>query len=94
MGGGEGGAYLRGGAHFKFWPIGEVLIQRGALIRRFTVSQCNNFSKYFLSILTDHTCMPCWLWKSQRTTGKLIMSSISNSKHNCQPSLLLNLYSI
>ena len=27
-----GGAYLRGGAYFKFRPIGEALIRRGRLI--------------------------------------------------------------
>ena len=44
MGGGEGGANLRGGAYFKFRPIGGAVIRRGhlfkgggALIRRFTV---------------------------------------------------------
>ena len=30
--GGGGGAYLRGGAYFKFRPIGEALIRRGRLI--------------------------------------------------------------
>ena len=50
MGGGEAGAYSRGGAYFKFWPIGGALIQRGrlleggggALIQRFTVIQCTD----------------------------------------------------
>ena len=31
MGGEEGGAYSRGGAYFKFWPIGGALIRRGRL---------------------------------------------------------------
>ena len=34
---GGGGAYSKGGAYFKFWPIGGALIREGALIRRFTV---------------------------------------------------------
>jgi len=29
----EGGAYLRGDAYFKFWPIGGALIGRGAYLR-------------------------------------------------------------
>ena len=29
--GGEGAAYSKGGAYFKFWPIGGALIRRGRL---------------------------------------------------------------
>ena len=36
MGGGEGGAYSRRGAYFKFRPIGGGAYSRGALIRGFT----------------------------------------------------------
>ena len=38
LGEGRGSAYSRGGAYFKFWPIGGALIRGGGtLIRRFTV---------------------------------------------------------
>ena len=33
MGGGKGGAYLRWGTYFKFWPIGGALIRRGCLFK-------------------------------------------------------------
>ena len=33
-GGGKGGSYSRGGAYFKFWPIGGALIRKGRLFER------------------------------------------------------------
>ena len=56
MGGGGEGAYWRGGAYFKFWPIGGALIRRGrlfeggaylkgALIRRGRLFEGGTYSK-------------------------------------------------